>query len=70
MTRRPGKLVKCKDGAVGRTYNDEEPVNGKIKVYVFAASQADLRKPKALVKDCITKRLCDPDTLKVIGYAD
>lgn len=31
--KRPGLIVKTKTGLVGRTFNNEEKVNGKVKVY-------------------------------------
>lgn len=68
--RRPGYTVKCKDGAIGRTYNDEERVQGKIIVHVFAPSLAAFLDPKKTIGDCIKKRLCDPNTLTTIGMAD
>lgn len=28
-----GQLVETKSGVIGRTYSNEEPINGKIRVY-------------------------------------
>lgn len=49
-----GRLVETKTGKTGRTYNHEEPVNGKIRVYL----------------DDGGKMLCSPDKLKLKGYID
>ena len=50
---RPGKIVRTKTGVIGRTYSDEELVNGKIRVYTDKGNL-----------------LCDPATIKVIGFID
>ncbi len=49
---RAGFLVETKDNKVGRTYHDEELVNGKIRVHL----------------EDETKVLCSQGTLKVKGY--
>jgi hypothetical protein len=49
-----GKVVKTKSGLQGRTKNGDQPVNGKIKVYL----------------DNGTQTLCDPKTLTPIGFWD
>ena len=28
-----GRMVQTKNGLIGRTFNNEEPINGKIRVY-------------------------------------
>ena len=86
--RQPGKVVVCKDGRVGRTYNSEPFVDGKVCVHLFpdsvrmalgaTARQVDKAMTDAKVEVTRTanagkeaeKRLCDPDSLRVIGYAD
>lgn len=49
-----GRLVETKTGLHGRTYNHEDLINGKIRVYT----------------DCGKKMLCSLDKLKVIGCVD
>ena len=49
-----GYLVETKTGFMGRTYNCESMVNGKVKVFL-----SDGR-----------KMLCDPGTLKINGFID
>lgn len=51
--KKSGYLVETKDGKKGRMYHDKGEINGKIPVYVTGEE-----KP----------RLCDPDSLKVIGF--
>ena len=77
--RRPGILVKCQDGRIGRTYNDEPPLNGKVRVHLYstataavimAKTQQEAQQPTNPDQDEVTKRLCDPDTLRVIGFTD
>lgn len=67
---RPGKVVKLRDGTIGRTYDNEEPVQGKIIVHVFNFKTADLKDPKKVISDCNKKLLCLPENLTVIGLAD
>jgi hypothetical protein len=31
--KKSGIIVETKNGLIGRTYSDEEPINGKIRVY-------------------------------------
>lgn len=49
-----GMLVDTKTGETGRTYSNEEYVNGKIKVWTANGK----------------KLLCDPSTLKIKGFID
>lgn len=49
-----GTLVETKKGLVGRTYNNENLINGKIRVHCTNGS----------------KLLCDPKTLKLKGFID
>lgn len=59
-SKHTGKIVMTKSNKMGYTKNDDIPVNGKIPVY--------LSKPD---KDFTGgKILCDPVTLKIIGYYD
>lgn len=68
MSRRPGYLVECKDGKIGRTYNDLPLHEGKVQVFVFADSREDLHNGKTI--DPPEKRLCDLKNLKIIGFID
>lgn len=49
-----GYVVKTKSGKNGQTRHSDDPVNGKIPVYIFDGS----------------KLLCDPEKLKVVGNYD
>lgn len=51
--KRSGMLVQTKSGLTGRTFNHEDSVNGKVKVYTDKGNL-----------------LCEPKTLKVIGFVD
>ncbi len=31
--KKSGLMVKTKSGLIGRTYSNEEPINGKVRVY-------------------------------------
>jgi hypothetical protein len=67
----PGNLVQTKSGKVGRTFNRDPEVDGKIPVYLaedFTAKDiADGFEPKTF--DGL-KLLCVPSTLTVIGFID
>lgn len=52
--KKAGMLVETKTGRTGRTYNSEELVNGKIKVWTVEG----------------IKLLCDPNSLKIKGFID
>ncbi len=49
-----GQIVVTKTNKTGRIYNNEEPINGKIRVYLVDGS----------------KMLCSPENLKVVGFVD
>lgn len=57
MSADSGYLVETKTGKQGRTYHRENKINGKIVVYV-------------LVDEREVKMLCNPETIKIIGYVD
>lgn len=57
MSKDSGYLVETKTGKQGRTYHRENLVNKKLVVHVEING-----------KDM--KMLCDPDTVKIIGYTD
>ena len=52
--RNAGTLVETKSGLIGRTYNNENLINGKVRVHCTDGS----------------KLLCDPNTLTVKGFID
>lgn len=52
--KRAGMLVETKTGETGRTYSNEEYVNGKVKVWTATGK----------------KLLCDPKSLKIKGFID
>jgi hypothetical protein len=55
MSTNRGFQVKTQDGKIGRTYHHKGQINNKVPVYIEGED-----KP----------RLCDPKTLKVIGFID
>ena len=57
MSKDSGYLVKTKSGKEGRTYHRDGLINKKTVVYIC-------------VDDKEMKMLCDPKTLKIIGYID
>jgi hypothetical protein len=57
MSKDSGYLVKTKGGKEGRTYHREGLVNKKMIVHVDING-----------KD--VKMLCDPKTIKIIGFID
>lgn len=52
--RNRGQLVETKTGKLGRTYNHESLVNGKVQVHCTDGS----------------KLLCNPDNLTLKGFID
>jgi hypothetical protein len=57
MSKDSGYLVETKTGKKGRTYHKEGLVNKKMVVHINEDG-----------KD--TKMLCNPKTVKIIGYVD
>lgn len=55
-----GFIVQTKTGKKGRTYSNKPPINGKIVVYLYDENGQE------------TERgiICDPKSLKVIGFID
>jgi hypothetical protein len=53
-----GYLVETKTGKKGRTYHRDKKVNGKVVVYIEGEAETTL------------KMLCNPDSIKIIGYVD
>lgn len=64
-----GYIVKTKSGKIGRTYHNKGMVNGKIPVYLAAKKRKQdgcwviLEEEKSAI-------LCDPKTLKGLGFID
>jgi hypothetical protein len=57
-----GKIVMHrKSGRIGRTYDINEPINGKISVY-FEIEDGGVFGNKAT--------LCNPNNLEIIGFID
>lgn len=57
MSKNSGYLVITKTGKKGRTYHRDVKVNGKTVVYIEIDGKE-------------IKMLCDPETIKVVGYVD
>jgi hypothetical protein len=57
MGKDAGYLVETKSGKKGRTYHRDKLLNGKMVVY----SEVDGKE---------VKLLCDPQTIKIIGFID
>jgi len=57
MSKNSGYLVETKNGEQGRTYHREGLVNKKMVVHIEKEGK-DL------------KMLCDPKTVKIIGFID
>ena len=57
MSKYAGYLVETKTGKKGRTYHREKKINKKTVVHIDVDG-----------KD--VKMLCDPESLKIIGFVD
>jgi len=57
MSKDSGYLVKTKSGKEGRTYHRESLVNKKMVVHIEINGET-------------LKMLCDPKSIKIIGYVD
>lgn len=58
MSKDAGYLVKTKTGKEGRTYHREGLMNKKTVVHIIDENGNEV------------KMLCDPKSLKIIGYVD
>lgn len=65
--KNPGKLVQTRDGSLGRTYNKEGLVNGKVMVHLLDKEKFQ---PKKDSSGNPIKLLCDPSTLTIKGFID
>jgi hypothetical protein len=57
MSKDSGYLVETKTGKQGRTFHKEGLVNKKMVVHIEEEGKE-------------VKMLCDPQTIKIIGYVD
>jgi hypothetical protein len=57
MSKTSGYLVETKTGLTGKTYHNEGLVNKKMVVHIIDDGKE-------------TKMLCNPKTVKIIGYID
>jgi hypothetical protein len=64
--RQPGMLVITKSGKLGRTYNKEMPVKGKLIVHLLD----DTFQPVLGLAGQPIKLLCEPASLILKGYID
>lgn len=74
MTKNSGYIVETKEGKTGRTFHSKGFVNKKQPVYL-ATEYLDKALPdgtrlKTPVKFSDTALLCEPTTLKIIGFTD
>ena len=60
MNKDSGYLVETKTGKQGRTYHRERLLNGKLIVHI----ETDEENSQNL------NYLCDPQSVKIIGYVD
>jgi hypothetical protein len=65
-----GYLVETKTGKEGRTFHSKGMVNGKVPVYLCEESMPDNIIGSICIKYSETAILCDPKTLKTIGFID
>lgn len=67
MDNKSGKLVMNKDGVLGRTYNSKGLVNGKIPFYKATKIRlvGSMEVPSEYSDQAV---LCDPLSLKVVGF--
>lgn len=67
--KKSGYIVETKAGKLGRTIHEKGIVNGKIPVYLATTIHEDenVKIPLIFSKQAI---LCDPTTLKHIGFID
>ncbi len=61
MSKDSGYLVETKTGKQDRTYYREKLVNGKLIVHVEVEEVEKIEEKKFL---------CDPQTIKIIGFVD
>jgi hypothetical protein len=76
--KRPGYLLKTKTGKKGRTYHDEEPVSGKIRVHLLQCHicggegdhNGDCGARGPLIAVSGIKLLCEEESLQITGFID
>jgi len=64
-----GYLVETKNGKIGRTVHHKEFINNKIPVYL-ADEIKEYKGLKVPVSFSKTAILCDPSSLKHLGFID
>lgn len=60
-------MVKTRRGFIGRTYNDEQWIDGKVPVHLLTEDRQIRMNPKTGQP---LKLLCRPETLQIIGFID
>lgn len=60
MKKNPGYIIETRDGKIGRTYHNKQFINGKCPVYIETSPGIYSN----------TGTLCDPKTLRQIGFID
>ncbi len=72
MTSKSGYIVQTKDEKIGRTFHDRAFVNKKVPVYLATEFEEtilpDGKTLKTPVKFSENGTLCEPTSLKVIGF--
>lgn len=64
-----GYIVKTKSGKIGRTYHNKGMINGKIPVYIATKKRNDYGH-WTILEVAETPILCNPKTLKGLGFID
>jgi|APIni6443716594_1056825.scaffolds.fasta_scaffold377745_1 hypothetical protein len=65
MSKTAGYLVETKTGLKGRTFHSEKLLNSKMIVHLI-----DENDNLQTINGVETKMLCDPKSIKIIGYID
>lgn len=68
--KKSGYLVETKAGKLGRTIHGKGIINGKIPVYVATKLSEEKHGIRIPLEFSDTAMLCDPKTLKQIGFID
>jgi hypothetical protein len=68
--RNSGKLVETKNGEKGRTFDSKGFINGKIPVYLATVTKTMKDGFEYISEFSESAILCEPSSLKLIGYVD
>jgi hypothetical protein len=70
--KKSGRLVRTKDGKMGRTINEKGIINGKIPVYLCTkeGTHKDFPGERFPLEFSDKAILCDPKTLTAFGFID